>query len=133
MSSWNIKILFDGACPFCKREVAFLQRRNRRGQLAFADIAAPDFDPEAYGATLEQLNSRIHAQLPDGQLITGLEVFRRAYAAVGLGFLLAPTGWPGLRPFCDMGYRWFARHRVRLGRFFGGHKDDDACSCQKVG
>jgi predicted DCC family thiol-disulfide oxidoreductase YuxK len=52
--------------------------------------------------------------LPDGTLVEGVEVFRRAYAAVGLGWLVAPTRWPLLRPLADAAYRWFARNRLRL-------------------
>ena len=58
----------------------------------------------------------------------GLEVFRRAYDAVGLGFVLAPTAWPVLRPIADATYRWFARNRVRLGRLFGRSYDSGSCS-----
>jgi len=58
--------------------------------------------------------ARIHGVLPDGTRIVGVEVFRRAYAAVGLGWLVAPTRWPLLRPLADAAYRWFARNRLRL-------------------
>ena len=51
--------------------------------------------------------------LPDGSLVEGLEVFRRAYAAVGLGWLLAPTRWPLVRDVAEAGYRLFARNRLR--------------------
>jgi predicted DCC family thiol-disulfide oxidoreductase YuxK len=64
--------------------------------------------------------ARMHAVRPDGSLVEGVEVFRRAYAALGLGWLLAPTAWPDLRQLSDAGYRWFARNRGRLtGRAVG--------------
>jgi predicted DCC family thiol-disulfide oxidoreductase YuxK len=56
----------------------------------------------------------IHAVLPDGSVVTGMEAFRRSYAAIGLGFLLAPTGLPLLRPLFDRAYDWFAKNRLRL-------------------
>jgi predicted DCC family thiol-disulfide oxidoreductase YuxK len=100
---------------------------NRRGRLLLEDIAAADFDASRYGRTLAQLMGHIHGQLPDGRLITGVEVFRRAYAAVGLGVLLAPTGWPLLRPLFDAAYGWFARNRMRLtGR--GAICEDGRCA-----
>jgi ligand-binding SRPBCC domain-containing protein/predicted DCC family thiol-disulfide oxidoreductase YuxK len=116
---WEVKLLYDGACPFCMAEVRFLERRNRNGALALEDISAPGFDAERYGLRQKTVEGKIHAILPDGSVVTGMEVFRRIYAAVGLGWLLAPTGWPGLRRVFDWGYRWFARHRVRLGNLFG--------------
>jgi len=58
--------------------------------------------------------TRISQVLPDGSLVKGMEVFRRAYDAVGLGWLLAPTNWPVLRSISDAGYAWFARIRLHL-------------------
>ena len=111
----EITFLHDGECPLCAREVAMLRRLDRgRGRLAFDDIAAPAFDASRYGRSQAELMARIHGLLADGTVIEGVEVFRRAYAAVGLGWLVAPTRWPLLRPLSDAAYRWFARNRLRL-------------------
>ena len=114
-TSFEIELLYDGACPLCSREVAALRRLDRgRGRVRFADIAGPGFEPARYGRSRAELAARIHGALPDGGVLAGMEVFRRAYAAVGLGWLLAPTRWPILRPLSDAAYRWFARNRLRL-------------------
>jgi len=110
----DITVLYDGACPICSREVAFLKRRDRDGRVGAEDIAAPGFDPARYGKTHDEVMARIHGVLPDGRVIEGLEVFRRLYAAVGLGWVAAWTGWPVLRPAADLGYRIFAKLRPRL-------------------
>ena len=108
-------ILIDGACPLCRHEAGLMRRLDRgRGRLAIVDIAAPGFDAARFGTTFEALMGEIHGVLPDGSLVTGVEVFRRAYGAVGWGWLLAPTGWPGLRWAFDRAYVWFARNRLRL-------------------
>lgn len=110
-----LTLLIDGACPLCRREGAWLRRLDRgRNRLRLADISAAEFDPAAYGLTSDAVAARMHAVLPDGAVVTGMEAFRRAYAAVGWGWLLAPTGWPLLRPLCNAGYAWFARNRHRL-------------------
>ncbi|MCA9306096.1 MAG: DUF393 domain-containing protein [Phycisphaerales bacterium] len=117
MNQAPLTLLIDGKCPLCSRESAFLMRRDKgRGRLRVVDIAASDFDPAPYGRSFEELMGRIHAVAADGSIITGMEVFRRAYKAIGLGWLLAPTGWPIIRPVADAAYRWFARNRHRLGR-----------------
>lgn len=113
-TSWDVKLLFDGDCPLCMREVRMLSRANRKGRLKLEDIAAPGFDPAPYGLTKAQVMGHIHAVLPDGRVVTGMEAFRRSYAAVGLGALLAPTGWPGIKPVADRAYAWFAKNRLRL-------------------
>ncbi len=109
-----ITLLFDGDCPLCRREMAWLKRRDKLGRLGSEDIAAIDFDPRKYGKSIEQLMARIHGVLPDGTLVEGVEVFRRAYREIGLGWLLSWTGWPVLRWFADAAYRVFAKYRPRL-------------------
>lgn len=115
MPDWRFKILIDGACPLCRREAAMMRRMDRgRGALVTEDISDSGFDASAYGVSLERLMGTIHGVLPDGRLVTGMEVFRRAYGAVGWGWLLAPTAWPGLRCVFDGVYAFFARHRLSL-------------------
>jgi len=70
--------------------------------------------------------ARIHGVLSDGSVVEGMEVFRRAYAAVDLGWLLAPTRWPIIRPLADAAYRWFARNRLRLT----GRRHECTCAPQ---
>ena len=111
----EVRVLYDGGCPLCRREIRALRRLDRgRGRISFEDIAAEGFDPSAYGLSDETLRSRNHGVLPDGTLIEGVEVFRRLYTAVGLGWLLAPTRWPALRTLSEAAYRAFARNRLRL-------------------
>jgi predicted DCC family thiol-disulfide oxidoreductase YuxK len=114
-AGWQIQVFFDGECPLCRREIDVLRRRDAgRGFIAFEDISAPGFDASRHGFEFAALMGRIHGVLPDGSVVEGVEVFRRLYAAVGLGWVLAPTRWPVLRPLTDAIYRWFARNRIRI-------------------
>lgn len=113
--SHRFEILIDGECPLCRGEAALLRRLDRgRRRLLLTDISSESFTASSYGITLDEAMGEIHGVRADGTLVTGMEVFRGAYGAVGLGWLLAPTGWPVLRPVFDRLYRWFARHRLRL-------------------
>jgi predicted DCC family thiol-disulfide oxidoreductase YuxK len=121
----ELTLLYDGECPLCSREVEMLRRRDRRGAIEWIDIAAPDFDAGRFGLDHATVMARIHGVLPDGTVIEGMEVFRRAYAAVGLGWVMAPSGWPVVGRLFDAAYGWFARNRLRLtGR---EHACTDAC------
>jgi len=119
MNEWRFKLLYDGECPLCRREVRWLKRLNRGGHLAFDDISAPGFDPAPYRRSHEELLGIIHGVFPDGRIVREVAVFREAYKAVGLGWVLAPTGWPFLRWIFDRLYITFARYRIPVGRLFG--------------
>ena len=121
-AEWKLKLLFDGGCPFCAMEARWLRRRDRLGRLVFEDISRPEFDASRYGLTQAQVMGVMHGILPDGRIIRKVEVFRHAYRQIGLGWLLAPTGWPLLRPVANWGYELFARYRVPLGRLLGGSR-----------
>jgi predicted DCC family thiol-disulfide oxidoreductase YuxK len=115
VSEPDFTILIDGECPLCAREAAMMRRMDGgRGRLALVDISADGFDAARYGTTHDTLMARIHGVLPDGTVIEGVEVFRRAYDAVGRGWLMGWTRLPGLRLLAEAGYRWFARNRLRL-------------------
>ena len=119
----SVEVFYDGDCPLCMREIRMLQRRDRAGRIEFTDIAAPGFDARALGTDWPTLMARIHGRLPDGTWIEGVEVFRQLYAAVGLAPVVAMTRLPGISHALDLGYRLFAKNRLRLtGRC------DDSCA-----
>lgn len=124
-------LLYDSLCPICRREVDWLKRRDRNGRLATIDIAAPGFDPAPLGLSAERVVARLHGIDADGRVVEGMAAMRGAWRAVGLGWLIAPTGWPLLRWLFDGMYRVFARYRVPLGRLFGRRAvscDADRCT-----
>jgi predicted DCC family thiol-disulfide oxidoreductase YuxK len=127
MSQWQIKLLYDGQCPFCRREILWLKRRDRYGKLAVEDISQPAFDPAPYGLCMQEVMAVMHGVLPDGRVVRRVEALRHAYQAVGLGWLVAPTRWPILRWVADRLYGVFARNRVRLGRLLGMRCESGTC------
>jgi predicted DCC family thiol-disulfide oxidoreductase YuxK len=120
MSGPELTLLFDGGCPLCVREVRFLQERDRRRhgeapRLAFVDIDAADYDPAAHqGISYREAMGRIHAINADGTVLRDVEVFRRAYELIGLGWLYAPSRWPLLAPLLNAVYGLWARWRLAI-------------------
>jgi len=121
-------LLYDSKCPFCKLEVEWLQKRDGKGRLGAIDIAAEGFDAAHFGLSNELVHARLHGVQADGTVLEGMPAIRAAWRAAGLGWVMAPTGWPVLRWFADLGYIVFARYRVPLGRLFGRRCNEDACS-----
>ena len=70
-------------------------------------------------ATREAMMGRMHVICPRVGLLTGMDALRASYSAVGLGWLLAPTRLPLIRPLTDWLYLGFARHRMRISRWLG--------------
>ena len=116
LPQWKIKLLYDGECPLCVREVNFLQKRDRgRGLVSFVDIAEDDYDPaENGGVDFATAMGRIHAVLADGAVIQNVEVFRRIYEILGIGWIYAATKWPIIGPVVDALYGIWADWRLAL-------------------
>lgn len=116
---YPMTIFHDGNCPICRFDMDNLKARNHEEKLAFIDVAAPEFDPTAYGMSQTDFITEIHAQCADGRFVKGMEVFRLAYRAVGLGWAVAPASWGPLRQPANALYRLFARNRGKIGKHFG--------------
>ncbi|MEN8259250.1 MAG: DUF393 domain-containing protein [Pseudomonadota bacterium] len=109
-------ILREGDCPICRVEVKWLTRINESGWPAFEDISRLDFDSERGGISKDELMTKIHGITLEWKVISGVEVFRRSYNAVGLGWMMALNKWPVLNCVADYFYTIFARHRLGLDR-----------------
>ena len=114
--SWQIELLYDSQCPLCVREVNFLQKRDAgRGLVAFVDIADDRYNPEAHGGIdYETAMGRIHAVLPDGTTIKNVEVFRRIYEILGMGWVYAVTKLPIVGAIANWLYEIWADWRLPL-------------------
>jgi predicted DCC family thiol-disulfide oxidoreductase YuxK len=116
----DLTILYDGGCPLCLREVKLLGRKDKEChgeqlKLAFVDIDRSDYNPDNYaGISYREAMGRIHAIDAGGAVLRDIEVFRRAYALIGLGWIYAPTQWPLLRPMTNLAYGLWADLRLRI-------------------
>ena len=113
---WKIKLLYDGECPLCVREVNFLTKKDAgRGIVKFVDIADLDYDPQD-NANIDFATAmgRIHAILADGTVIKNVEVFRRVYEELGMGWIYAITKVPLLGAIANWLYEIWADWRLKL-------------------
>lgn len=114
LPTWKIKLLYDSECPLCVREVNFLKQRDaERGLVAFVDVADPDYQAVDHGdIDYATAMGRIHAVLPDGTTVKNVEVFRRIYEVLGLGWVYAITKLPLIGAFADWLYGLWADRRL---------------------
>lgn len=122
-------LYYDGRCPLCTREVRLLRRADRTGRLGLVDIHGLSDAELPAGFGRGRLLALLHGRAADGAWLVGPPAMRAAYLAAGRGWMMAWTGWPGIAWCLErVLYPFFARHRLRIGRWFGAPVVcDDAC------
>eukprot|EP00933_Yihiella_yeosuensis_P045745 TRINITY_DN41166_c0_g1_i1.p1 TRINITY_DN41166_c0_g1~~TRINITY_DN41166_c0_g1_i1.p1 ORF type:complete len:406 (-),score=77.61 TRINITY_DN41166_c0_g1_i1:567-1784(-) len=120
---WKINLLYDGKCASCMKQVEFLEKRmdenpEYAGLIRLTDLHAPDYDPQKCGGVVFEDGMRhIHAVTKQGEVITGMDVFRRVYSEVGMEWVYAVTTLPFVGSFFDWAYDQWAVFRLKmLGR-----------------
>jgi predicted DCC family thiol-disulfide oxidoreductase YuxK len=121
--SHSMEMFYDGDCPLCLREMRVLSRMDRAHRIRFTNIAAADFNAASVGKTHSELMAEMHGRRADGSWVTGVEVFRQLYSAVGFGPIVWLTRLPIVKQILNAAYLWFARNRLQLTR-----RCDDKCT-----
>ncbi|AYQ43389.1 thiol-disulfide oxidoreductase [Burkholderia aenigmatica] len=131
MDSSELVLYFDGRCPLCVAEIKRLGARDARQRLAFVDIAAPGFDPAPLGVDLPALNRELHARLPDGRMLTGVDRILAAHALTGHRWLVRLLRVPVVRRVLAPLYRRLAHNRHAVSRWLGYHGEAqcDGAAC----
>ncbi|KAK6153331.1 hypothetical protein DH2020_012970 [Rehmannia glutinosa] len=98
--NWKIKMLYDGECPLCMKEVNMLRERNEKyGSIKFVDISSDEYSSEDnQGLDYKTVMGRIHAILSDGTVVRDVEIASIADAIYGVWakYRLQITGRPPL-------------------------------------
>jgi predicted DCC family thiol-disulfide oxidoreductase YuxK len=114
----QLQVWYDGACPLCQREIALMRRLDRRGAIAFIDVASPE---ATCPLDRTALLARFHAR-EDGQMLSGAAAFAAMWRAIPV---LRPLGLaarsPGVLWLLERVYRGFLRGRPALQRWVRRH------------
>ncbi len=111
MNRYPLTVFYDGACPICAREIALVKRLDRHRRLTLCVFSSAEYEGASVGLSIENLSKVIHARCADGTIMTGVEVFRAMWEAVGLGGLVWLSRLSFLEPVLQKGYAWFANNR----------------------
>ncbi len=118
----NVTVWYDGACPLCRREIALLQRLDRRRRIRFVDVSPPD---AAAACPVERtdLLARFHARERGRPVVSGAAAFAVVYRQIPW---LAPLGQllrvPPLLWLAERAYRGFLHLRPQLQRLAGAER-----------
>ena len=109
-------VLYDGACPLCRREIGVYRGLQPNTPVCFADVNDPGLQLPG-GATREQLLARFHVRGHDGELLSGARAFLALWAALpGWRWLALAGRLPGAAWAMERVYRFFLRWRPALQR-----------------
>lgn len=110
----RVEVWFDGGCPLCRREIAFMRRLDRAGRIHFIDLVESEACPLAPAIML----ARFHAR-EDGVMLSGAAAFAAIWRAIPL---LRPLGLaarlPGVAALLEWAYLRFLSIRPRLQGYF---------------
>jgi predicted DCC family thiol-disulfide oxidoreductase YuxK len=112
-----LTVLYDGACPLCRREIGLYRGLQPSALVCFADVNDATL-PLPAGTTRAQLLARFHVRGSDGQLLSGAPAFLALWAVLPGWRWLAHWGrLPGVAWAMERIYRLFLRGRPMLHRW----------------
>ncbi|MFC3294301.1 thiol-disulfide oxidoreductase DCC family protein [Modicisalibacter luteus] len=114
-----ITLFYDGGCPLCRRQVAWVKRRRGHDRVRFIDIRARGFDPTQWDRTCDELMGRLFALDSEGRWYAGMDSTRALYAVLGYRGWVRLSSLPGLDMMLDRLYLAVAKRRNRIGRWVG--------------
>lgn len=74
----DLLVWYDGGCPLCRHEIAFIRRLDASRKIRFVDVSGPDADcPLDRDALLKRFHAR-----EDGRVVSGAEAFAAMWRAI---------------------------------------------------
>lgn len=111
-----LTVLYDGACPLCRREIALYRGLPASQPLAFVDVSDAAVALPS-GADRAQLLARFHVRRADGTLADGARGFVALWAVLpGWRWLARLAALPGITPLMEAAYRAFLHLRPAMQR-----------------
>ena len=111
-----LTVLYDGACPLCRREIGVYRSLKPTTPVCFSDVS-DTAQPLPGGTTREQLMARFHVRQANGQLLSGAQAFLALWAALpGWRWLALVGRVPGATWAMERAYRLFLRVRPLMQR-----------------
>ncbi len=114
MESGRWTLVFDGDCEFCRRQVHWIQRLDKRGVIAPVPFQVADLG--RHGVSRVAAEQAMHLVTPTGEVWAGAAAAREVLRLLPRVGLLA---WifevPGVMWAAEQLYRWVAKRRHRFG------------------
>ena len=118
----KISVLFDGYCVICNQTRRTVQALDWLNRVEFVDIHNWSTVEQRYPQLeFETAMGQVHVALPDGRLVGGFDGTRAMLRQLPLGYpFWLLFSLPVMRDRVGPAvYRFIARNRYRINRFFG--------------
>jgi ubiquinone biosynthesis monooxygenase Coq7 len=111
------RVLYDGSCPLCSREIAMYQQLPSRQPLAWVDVSGDSAQAWA-GKSRDELMQRFHVITPQGEVLDGAQAFVHLWQQLPRWRYLALLARvPGVLLVMEALYRVFLWGRPTLHRW----------------
>ncbi len=112
----SLTVMFDGACPLCRREVGLYRALEPLQPLEWLDVSAETTtfaDPQ----DRSRFMARFHVRRADGKLLSGAQAFVALWLQLpGWRWLGRAASFPGATALLELLYVCFLRIRPLLKR-----------------
>ena len=112
----SLTVMFDGACPLCRREIAMYQSLAPLQAVEWRDVSTDHagLSPQDQARYM----ARFHVQLQDGRMVSGAAAFVALWLVMpGWRWLGRIARLPGVTPALELAYRGFLKLRPSLQRW----------------
>lgn len=94
----TLTVFYDGACPLCRREIAFYQKRRGAQEIEWRDVSNDERRFVAPGLSACDARARFHVRDARGVLHSGGDAFASLWRALPAFYIAGQLA--RLQPFC---------------------------------
>lgn len=115
MGNAKLKLLYDGTCLVCHKEISYYKKHDKNNVLELVDISLKDFDAKKYKLTEYAVNKYFHVIDEEETLFKGVDAFTKIWEKLeGFETWHKIGGSAIARPFLQFGYFFFVHARPYL-------------------
>lgn len=115
MEKAKLKLLYDGTCLVCHKEISYYMKHDKNKVLEPIDISSESFKAQDYQLTPYAVNKYFHVIDQNGRLFVGVEAFTKIWKSLeGFETWYKIGGSKVARPFLEFGYFFFIHLRPFL-------------------
>ncbi|WP_034833642.1 thiol-disulfide oxidoreductase DCC family protein [Endozoicomonas numazuensis] len=128
----KIKVLYDGLCPLCVKEVSRWQNARFRSEVEWFDITGQEKLLEEWGIDPQKALLELHTLTDDGRVYTSIDSYalllKQLSAWAWLGWIMS---LPGLKQFLKWTYDWMTKVRLKKEGRWPGQCNSKQCNSKQ--